>query len=79
MLTYWTSAVRLIPDGMCVARAVGVGTATDSRGGLSSVGGTVAWCSRDGTEDFVQMISLGWGEAELQWQRSDKRLRTDDW
>lgn len=22
------------------------------------------------------MISLGWGEAELQWQRSDRRLRT---
>lgn len=33
------------------------------------------WCE-NGTEDFVQMICLQWGDAAAQWQRSDRRLRT---
>jgi hypothetical protein len=75
-LPYWCwrcSAVRLILAPVCPVcglRTVDVGTATDSRGGLQSSCGTLDWCE-NGTEDFVQMICLQWGE-----QRPNDRCQT---
>jgi hypothetical protein len=66
-------------DSVCGLRTVGVGTATDSRGGFVELwwnGGLVR--ERNGGFRADDLPAVG-GEAEAQLQMSDGRLRQDDW